>query len=241
MRRAYYIINIATFLLMAMYSSVSNTNYQFSHTVFMMCLVSLVSSGYMTFMEYTDTTDQDRAEQFTNIRNSYKKRMEEMNDREHTMNNLRMENQDLVRDLTYTKQVASDLATIIEEQEQTKSNNHPDQNQNPNQPQVQEHTGQTGQLGWGGVPSNDSSRLNESIHNEMMEQQYNDDNTFGLHDTTITGMKPISNNSDIGPPESLITMSDTTNLDQRMKEYNDAMPRVTPPSTKPDWLKPMKV
>ena len=75
----------------------------------------------------------------------------------------------------------------------------------------------------------------------MMEQQYNDDNTFGLHDTTITGMKPISNNSDIGPPESLITMSDTTNLDQRMKEYNDAMHRVTPPSTKPDWLKPMKV
>lgn len=217
---------------MTAYSSVSNTNYQFSHTVFMMCLVSLVSSGYMTFMEYTDTTEQDRAEQFTNIRNSYKKRMEEMSDQEHSLNNLRMENQDLVRDLTYTKQIANDLATIIEDKEQPNPPN-TDQNQNQNQNQSV-----------GGVPIHDSSSLNETIHTEMMglqKQQYNDNNSFGLHDTTLTGMKPISNSPDMGPPESMMTVGDPTNLDESMKEYNDAMPRATQPSTKPDWLKPMKV
>jgi hypothetical protein len=226
MKKAYYIINTVTFLVMAFYSSVSQTSYQLSHTIFMMCLVSLVVSGYMTFMEYTDTSEEDRTEQFNNIRSTYKKRMEDISKKEHTYDTLEMENKDLVRDLTYTKQMAHKLASIIEDQDQGPSQDH-DQDL------------ERGEIGQEMDGQEVTMEMELERRSNQMQGVHEPETMSRNQPDMMDSMRPISNTSNIGPPEVLLTSGDPNNLEESVKEYNQMMPTKTAPRA-PDWLKPME-
>jgi hypothetical protein len=136
-----------------------------------------------------------------------------------------MENKDLVRDLTYTKQMASDLATIIEEKDR-------------DQTQYSGNDGSPPQGNRGGIPNHDSSGLNDTVNTEMSMLQH--EQAPHHPEGMIQSMRPISHTSEMGPPEAMLTMGDPNNLEDSMKEYNDSMPKTTQPTTPPDWLKPIK-
>ena len=116
MRKLYNIINVLTFLLIVYYStSGGESTPQLKHGVIVMSCISLLCSAYMTYFEYTDTSEEQQYAQVNSIKTTYKHKLKEMNEKENYMKNIQDENKQLVNDLTYTKKIVNQLADVIEE------------------------------------------------------------------------------------------------------------------------------
>ena len=123
MRKLYSIVNILSFLLVLFYTTSISPSSQLQHGVIVLGTISLLSSGYMTFMEYTDDTEEKNIEEFNKIKNTYKSKVEEISGKEQYFNTIQDENKQLVNDLTNTKKIVNKLASII--QDKDKPQEHP--------------------------------------------------------------------------------------------------------------------
>ena len=125
MRKFYTIVNVVTFLFMVFYLTSSNKNPQMQHGALVLGMISLLASGYMTFYEYTDDTEEKYQEQVEHIKNTYKSKIDEYDEKnqhltkqEQYITSMRDENKQLVSDVMQTKKIVTKLTDIINSLEQ---------------------------------------------------------------------------------------------------------------------------
>lgn len=135
MRKFYSVVNVITFIVLIFYLTSSNQSPQLQHGALMLGIISLLTSGYMTFQEYTEDPDEKLNEQVNSIKNTYKTKLEEFTknnqsseNNETYLSSLRDENKQLVSDVVQTKKIVNKLTNIIQTLENTSSHQQPNMN-----------------------------------------------------------------------------------------------------------------
>ena len=124
MRKFYSIVNVLAFVLVIYYVTSNTVNEQVKHGTIVMGVLSLLMSGYMTFYEYTDDSDQKHQSHIEQIKTTYKGKIDEydtqaktLHQRERFVDDIQEENKKLVNDVVQTKKIVTKLTDIIEQLE----------------------------------------------------------------------------------------------------------------------------
>jgi hypothetical protein len=221
MRKFYSIVNVIAFLMVIYYVTNDNASAQVKHGTLVIGIISLFVSGYMTFYEYTDDTDQKHQEHINTIKSTYKGRLDDYNQKSQTLVDIQNENKSLVNDVVQTKNIVSKLTDIIERLEQPDQHDTPPMFTDPiPQSQSQLHSPDTGDTDYHMSSPNNRPIANIDQNSGPPDAMLNTQDDFDI-DARLKEYDSLEIGKPPGPPPmpDFLKPANTSKRDDSMSAY----------------------
>jgi len=225
MRKFYSILNVLVFCFVLYYITYKPTNENLKHAAVIMGGISILVAGYMGYLEYTDNSEEIRTDEMNKMKESYGSKISELLSRtedyelkDKYLSGMKIENKELVEELSFTKNLIRKLNDKVSGSQSDKEIN--------------------GQFV---IPSKkfgiDTTRQVEKPNVDNNNTRFNDEN----YHFSQFGNEPVSQSID-GPPSAMNTTEvEPIDMQDRVNDYKNYNPvqKQSQPLV-PDFLKPVE-